>query len=161
MKLTTKTLLLLFSFILTHTTLTPLLAAGEPEKDAILEITDRYKEVKFGITETSIYMVIDERIRTLVNNELQHQYEKDLEIFNDSEGNFIPGVHSYLHSNIVEISLSDIKGVDFDNGSLRFSYASSVSIFIEDVVSLSGTKAIDNFFIEDLELFYLTLSELT
>jgi len=144
------------SIILAFLVLPNILIAAENEKDTIIEITDRYKEVKLGITETSIYMIIDERIRSIVNSELRHQYEKDIEDFNDSEGNFIPGVYSFLSSNIIEIPLSDIQDLEFRNGSLRFNYSTNVSFQLEDVISLNGNKVLDNFFVEDLESFYIT-----
>jgi hypothetical protein len=140
---------LLFSFLLSSNAF-----ASDNERDVILEITDRYKEVKLGLTETSIYMIIDERTRSFVNLELQNQYKKDLSDFNDSEGNFIPGEYSHLSSNIIEISFSDIKNLDFSNGILRINYSRKIPFHLEDVLSINGNKALDNFYIEDLEMFY-------
>ncbi len=130
------------------------LYAANNETDTILEITDRYKEVKLGLTESTIYMVIDERIRSLVNSEIQNQYEKDLRDFEDSEGSFVPGVYSFLSSNIIEIPFSDIKDLQFKNGTLRINYKRNVPFQFEDVISSTGNKALDNFFVEDLELLY-------
>lgn len=150
-----KSSLSLFIILLSFTLFSNVHAANN-EKETIIEITDRYKEVKLGLTESTIYMVIDERIRSLVNMELQNQYEKDLQDFEDSEGNFVPGSYSFLSSNIIEIPLSDIKNLQFKNGTLRINYSGNVPFQLEDVTSLNGNKALDNFYIEDLELLYLT-----
>ena len=144
------------SIILTLLIFTSTSFASNNEIDTILEITDRYKEVKLGVTESSIYMVIDEKIRSRVNMELQNQYEKDLRDFDDTEGNFVPGSYSFLSSNIIEISFSDIDKIEFSNGTLRINYSRSVPVHFEDVISVNGNKALDNFYIEDLELLYQT-----
>lgn len=135
-------------------------AFGYPANDdTILEITDRYKEVKLGLTTSSVYMVIDEKTRSYINNELQNQYNKDLEDFNDSEGNFIPSEHTFLQSNVIEIAFDDFDEIKFINGSLKFNYSKNVSFHFENIVSTNGNKALDNFYLEDLELFYRTLLE--
>ncbi len=159
MKTMNKKTIFNISFILATLILTTNLFAANNEEDIVFEITDRYKEVKLGITETSIYMVIDERIRSLVNLELQTQYEKDLADFIDSDGGMIPGVHTYLSTNRIEIPFSDLHSLDFRNGTLRFNYSKNILIPLEDVISLNGNKALDNFYVEDLEEFYMILSE--
>lgn len=149
-----------FSVILTTLILSTALTASNNDKEVLLEITDRYKEVKLGITNSTVYMVIDERIRSQVNVELQNIYNKEFEDFNDSEGNFIPTEHIYLQSNIIEISFDSISKVEFNNGALSFDYSSNIRFPFENIISQNGHRAIDNFYVEDLELFFQAFQNL-
>ena len=125
----------------------------------ILEITDKFNEVRLGITNNSIYMIFSENVRSIANKSLQTKYEVDSQNFEDSEGNFIVGSVSYLETNRLEFSLDDIQNINFKNGKLSFHYKNKSTIGFEDIYSYSGTKALNNFYVEDLEAFIFTFRE--
>ncbi|MBO6524302.1 MAG: hypothetical protein JJ971_10785 [Balneolaceae bacterium] len=125
----------------------------------ILEIADKFNEVRLGITNNTIYMTFSENVRLIANKSFQNRYEVDSQNFEDSEGNFIVGTASYLESNRLEYNFDDIKNIEFKNGKLNFQYKNKSSIGFEDIYSYSGTKAINNFYVEDLEAFIFTLTE--
>lgn len=125
----------------------------------ILEITDKFNEVRLGITNNSIYMTFSENVRSIANKSLQTKYEVDSENFEDSEGNFIVGSTSYLESNRLEYNLDDIEYINFKNGRLSFHYKNKSNIGFEDIYSYSGTRALNNFYVEDLEAFIFTFNE--
>lgn len=149
-------MLLLFS----NTTLAFTFEENAPEKrDPVLEITDRFNEVKMGLTENSVYMIFSENARSVANKNFQTQYEVDSQKFEDSEGNFIVGPANYLESNKVEYQLDDISGINFTNGKLSFVYKNKSGISFEDIYSFDGTRALNNFYVEDLEAFIVTFTK--
>lgn len=127
-------------------------------KKIIFEITDKFSEVKFGITESTIYMVFSERVKDIANKTFGYQHQLDMQAFEDSEGNFINGNLTSLESNRIEFNINDIAEISFKNGKLNFVYQSKPKIGFEDIYSYNGTKAIENFYVEDLEKFILTFS---
>lgn len=131
-----------------------------PENDKpVLEIADKFNEVRLGITTNSIYMTFSENARLIANLSFQNKYEVDHQNFEDSEGNFIVGSVSYLESNRLEYNFDDIKNINFKNGKLSFQYKNKSNIGFEDIYSYSGTKALDNFYVEDLEAFIFTFTK--
>ena len=160
-----KMLVVKYSFLLVLLLVSnSLLASGlndnAPETGKpILEITDKFNEVRLGITNNSIYMTFSENARLLANKSFQNKYEVDSQNFEDSEGNFIVGSVSYLESNKLEYSLENIQNINFKNGKLTFHYKNKPSIGFDDIYTYSGTKALNNFYVEDLEAFVFTFNE--
>ncbi|MEQ9265310.1 MAG: hypothetical protein RLN81_08825 [Balneolaceae bacterium] len=137
-------------------------ASTPPESDIkiLFEISDKYNEVQLGVTESTVYMIFSDEIRELANKLFLDQHKKDVETFADSEGNFIMDEMSYLESNKIEYDFEDIKKLNFENGVLSFDYATHKKIKFEDIFSFNGTKALNNFFVEDLELFAIKFQKL-
>lgn len=137
-------------------------ASTPPEADIkiLFEISDKYNEVQLGVTESTVYMIFSDEIRELANKLFLDQHKKDVETFADSEGNFIMDEMSYLESNKIEYDFEDIKKLNFENGVLSFDYATHKKIKFEDIFSFNGTKALNNFFVEDLELFAIKFQKL-
>lgn len=137
-------------------------ASTPPEADIkiLFEISDKYNEVQLGVTESTVYMIFSDEIRELANKLFLDQHKKDVETFADSEGNFIMDEMSYLESNKIEYDFEDIKKLNFENGVLSFDYATHKKIKFEDIFSFDGTKALNNFFVEDLELFAIKFQKL-
>lgn len=133
--------------------------APKPVK-IIFEITDKHNEVRLGITENSIYMVVSERVREIANKNFQNQSLIEENNFKDSEGNFISGYTTYLASNKIEYNHDEIIEVRFLNGKLSFNYLNTPEIGFEDIFSTNGTKALNNFYVEDLEAFILAYHNL-
>lgn len=130
-----------------------------PEKSKpILEITDRFNEVKMGITEHSVYMIFTEQARNVANENFQNQFELDIHKFEDSEGNFIVSPAYFLENNIIEYHIDDIIGIKFTNGKITFVYKNKSNIGFEDIYSFDGTRALNNFYVEDLEAFIFTFT---
>lgn len=137
-------------------------ASTPPESDLkiLFEISDKYNEVQLGVTETTVYMIFSDDIRELANKLFLDQHKKDVETFADSEGNFIMSDMTYLESNKIEYDFEDIKNLKFESGVLSFDYASHKKVKFEDIFSYNGTKALSNFYVEDLELFAIKFSKL-
>ncbi len=130
-----------------------------PDADKVIfEITDKFNEVRFGLTESTIYMVFSERIRGIANKTFMFQHQLDTHAFEDSEGNFISGNALNLESNKIELERSNISEISFKNGKMSFTYQTNPKVGFEDIYSYNGTKAIENFYLEDLEAFILTFS---
>tara|TARA_R110000868_G_scaffold304437_23_gene565438 strand:- start:1483 stop:1983 length:501 start_codon:yes stop_codon:yes gene_type:complete len=127
-------------------------------KKILFEITDRYNEVKLGITESTVYMIFSEQVRDIANRNFISLHNIDSHTFLDSDGNFITGNVNYLESNKIEFNKSEISEINFNNGKLNFGYKSNPKIGFEDIYSYNGTKVIENFYIEDVEEFILTFS---
>ncbi|RNC85458.1 MAG: hypothetical protein ED557_01410 [Balneola sp.] len=148
----------LFYLFISHSTL---IASETPSTDKILfEISDKFNEVRLGITETSIYMVVSERVRDIANKNFQDQNSIEENNFKDSEGNFISSYTTYLESNKIEYSHDEIIEVKFLNGKLSFNYLNTPEIGFEDIFSTNGIKALNNFYVEDLEAFILAYHDL-
>lgn len=133
----------------------------ESNQKILFEISDKYHEVQLGITESTVYMVFSDDLREIANKYFLDQYKKDVESFADSEGNFIMSDVTYLESNRIEYDFEDIKKLNFENGVLSFDYSTQKKVKFEDIFSYNGTKALNNFYIEDLELFAIKFSKLT
>lgn len=127
-------------------------------KKTLFEITDKFNEVKFGVTESTVYMVFSERVKDIANKTFVHQHQLDLYAFEDSDGNFINGNLANLESNRIEFRKEDISEIIFRNGKLNFVYQSKPKIGFEDIYSQYGTKVIENFYVEDLEKLILIFS---
>ncbi len=135
------------------------ITGNAPDKtDPILEITDKFNEVKLGLTKDSVYMIFSENALSAANQNFKIQNEVNTQNFEDSEGKFITGSVSYLTSNRIEYKIEDISGINFTNGKLSFSYKTKSEIGFEDIFAFDGTKAINNFYVEDLEDFIFTFT---
>lgn len=153
-------LLWVLIFLFSNSVLAFTFEDNAPEKtDPVLEITDRFNEVKMGLTENSVYMIFSEKARSVANKNFQTQYEVDSQKFEDSEGNFIVGSAYFLETNKIEYQLDDISGINFTNGKLSFIYKSKSEIGFEDIYSYNGTRALNNFYVEDLEAFIFTITK--
>ena len=125
--------------------------------DPILQITDKYNEIQLGFTESKLYMIVSDAARELANQEFIIQFKRDSDSFADSNGSFLITENApHLESNLIEYNLEDIDGLEFKNGSLKFSYRNKQTMGFEDILSYNGTKALENFYVEDLELFVIT-----
>ncbi len=130
-----------------------------PDADKVIfEITDKFNEVRFGLTESTIYMVFSEKIRGIANKTFMYHHLLDAHAFEDSDGNFISGNAITLDSNKIEFDRNNISEISFKNGKMSFTYQTSPKVGFEDIYSYNGTKAIENFYLEDLEAFILTFS---
>lgn len=122
----------------------------------IVEITDKYNEVRMGVTENSVYMIFSENIKELANDQFEHDYLKETNRFDDSGGKFILDELVRLESNKIEYSLDEIENIFFESGRIEFDYSMRKEIGFEEIQSYKGTRAVDNFYLEDLELLILT-----
>ncbi len=149
-------------FIISIFSLNSTLYANEaPETDKIIfEITDKHNEVRLGLTENSVYMIVSERVREIANKNFQDQSSIEENNFKDSEGNFISSFTTYLESNKIEYERDEIIEVKFINGKVSFHYLNTPEISFEDIFSTNGTKALNNFYVEDLEAFVLAYHDL-
>ena len=129
--------------------------------ETLIEITDKYNQVRLGLTNHSVYMILDEKVLDNFNTKLSTSYKNEMEFFYDSDGNFIPSNHTYLQTEKISIKLKYISQVNFSNGKLDFTYSKSQDLYFEDVVTPNGSYALENFFVEDLERFYLAFSQIT
>ena len=146
--------------LLSNTTLASTFHDNAPEKSTpVLEIKDKFNEVRMGLTESSVYMIFSERARSIANKNFQDQYEVDTQKFEDSEGNFIVGSAFFLETNRIEYQMDDISGINFTNGKLTFIYKNKSDICFEDIYSYDGTRALNNFYVEDLEDFIFTFTK--
>lgn len=130
-------------------------SSNEGEK-VIVEITDKYNEVRMGVTENTIYMIFSENIRDLANDQFASDYQKETNRFDDSGGQFILDELMRLETNKIEYSLDDIKDIFFESGRVEFDYSFRKEIGFEEIHSYKGSRAVDNFYVEDLELLILT-----
>ena len=128
-------------------------AASLHIQNPILEISDKNKEIRFGITETKIYMVISDTYRDYANQQFQEKYRRDIDSFTDSNGSFIVSEAAYLETNTIEFDLDEIESVQFEDGKLHFIYRSRSEIGFEEILSLNGLNTLNSFAAEDLELF--------
>ncbi len=132
------------------------LPSDSDNQKVIVEITDKYNEVRMGVTENTVYMIFSENIRDLANDQFENDYLKETNRFYDSGGKFILDELVRLESNKIEYSLDDIEDIFFESGRIEFDYSTRKEIGFEEVHSYKGTRAIDNFYVEDLELLILT-----
>lgn len=125
----------------------------------IFEISDKYDEVKLGMTDRTVYMIFTDGAREMVNREFEEEYKIASQAFFDSEGNFIIGEALSLNSNFLSVPITDIEYIEFKNGKLLFHYSSQTKIGFEDVKTHQGVDALDNFYVEDLEHFILMFNK--
>lgn len=148
-----------YSLILTLIIAPTVQSNNAPEsKKILIEINDKFDEVKIGVTESTVFMIFSEKVKNFANNAFGVQHQANLQAFEDSDGNFIRGFNINLKSNRIEINKEDISEIVFKNGRINFIYHTKPKIGFEDIYSINGTKALENFYVEDLEKFILTYS---
>jgi len=131
------------------------------DKPTIFQIEDRYNEVRLGLTKTSVFMQIKGSVKDFINQEIVQRHSIEASQFIDSQGHFLLGEVVLLNSDKVEYSFSDIEEVVFENGKLSFTYKNVKSFVFSDILSTDGNPALHNFYVEDLEKFYLNFKKLT
>ena len=129
--------------------------------DPILEITDKYSEIRLGITDSKIYMVISDTYREYANQQFLEQHRRDIDFFTDSNGSFLIAEATYLETNTLEFDIEDVEAVLFEDGELIFKYRNKFQLGFEEVLSLNGINALSSFYVEDLELFAITFKNLS
>ena len=149
--------LLIVLFLITATTS----SFAKNGEDVILEISDKYEKIRLGITDSNVYMVLDESLMPSVNALITSQNTAQKNSYLDSRGIFIPGYTPILTSNVIRIPISEIACITFDKGKLDFHYNTTPTFDLESILVSGGQPALDNFFIEDLEKFYVTLSKIS
>ena len=127
--------------------------------EVIFEIIDKYEQVRLGITNQTIYMILSENVVENFNLKMSHNYKNEMILFEETGGNFIPSNHSYLSGNKVSIPIDEISGIAFKNGKIDFSYSTYQDIYFEEIISTNGEHALQNFYVEDLERFYQEFSK--
>ncbi len=133
----------------------------DPINETLLEITDKYKEVRLGITETTIYLKFDRKILEYVNREIYDRNTLEENHFLDSEGFFVPSNSAYLEDTKIEYLLTDIKKIYMKNGVISFKYRNKKSFGFEDINNTYGKKVIGNFDKGDLEKLIALFNKLT
>jgi hypothetical protein len=130
------------------------------EKAALVEIEDKYNEVKLCLTKTSVYMVMTGSVKDYMNQEIAQRHSIEASQFIDSQGHFLLGDAVLLSSEKLEYSFSDIESVSFENGELLFSYKNRQSFVFSDILGTDGNPALQNFYVEDLEKFYMNYKKI-
>ncbi len=125
----------------------------DPIKGVLIEITDKYKEVRLGITETSIYLKFDNHILNNVNQGIYERNTLEANHFLDSEGYFVPTNYAYLEDTKVEYLLTDLKSVYLSDGIIQFEYHKKKAFGFEDITNQHETMVIRNFNTKDLKAF--------
>lgn len=131
------------------------------DKPTVFKIEDKYNEVRLGLTKTSIYMQINSSVKDYINQEIVQRHSIEASRFIDSQGHFLLGDVVLLSSDKVEYSFDDIEDVIFENGQLTFTYSSTKSFVFSDILGTDGNPALENFYVEDLEKFYLNYKKIT
>ncbi|MEO1022038.1 MAG: hypothetical protein AAFW89_05790 [Bacteroidota bacterium] len=132
----------------------------ESDNKPIVEITDPSSLLKFGLTQTHLYLEFPNEIREHLNQSLVDSYSIEEDYFFDSDGLFILGDPIVLESNRIEYSIQDIKNVEIVDGHLIFQYTSKHHLGFEDILLIDGTLAIDQFLANDLQILISTFNEL-
>ncbi|MBO6621328.1 MAG: hypothetical protein JJ892_02125 [Balneola sp.] len=130
------------------------------DKPAFFEIKDKYNEVKLCLTKTSVYMVMNSSVKEYMNQEIVHRHSIEASQFIDSQGHFLLGDVILLSSEKLEYSFDDINGIIFENGELLFNYNQVQSFVFSDILGTDGNPALQNFYVEDLEKFYLNYKKI-
>ncbi len=138
-----------------------LFASINTDPIVLIEITDKYKEVRLGITETSIYLKFDKKILEYVNQDILYRNTLEANHFLDSEGFFVPHNSAFLEDTKIEYLLTDIKAIYLSNGILQFKYHNKKTFVFEDITHKNGNMVIRNFSINDLKLFIQCYNTLT
>ncbi len=127
----------------------------------LIEIEDKYNEVKLCLTKSSIYMQFKNSVKEYTNQEIEYRYNIEANQFIDSQGHFLLGEVTLLDSDKIEYVFAEIQEVSFANGKLVFTYQDPKAFTFSDILNTDGTPALQNFYVEDLERFYLTYAKLT
>lgn len=130
------------------------------EKPPLFQVEDKYNEVTLCLTKSSVYMQFDNAVKEYVNQEIEHRHNIEASHFIDSEGLFLLGDMVLLSSDKLEYSFDDIDEVTFEEGVLTFTYNNRTSFTFSDILSTDGNPALQNFYVEDLESFYLNYKKL-
>ena len=133
----------------------------DPINETLLEITDKYKEVRLGITKTTIYLKFDRKILEYVNQEIFDRNTLEENHFLDSEGFFVPSKSAYLDDTKIEYLLTDIKNIYMKNGVISFKYRNKKPFGFEDITNTYGIKVLGNFNKGDLEKIIALFNKLT
>lgn len=131
------------------------------EKPTLFQIEDKYNEVKLCLTKTSVYMQMKTSVKDYINQEIVQRHSIEASQFIDSQGHFLLGDVILLDSEKIEYSFNDIEEVTFESGKISFTYHNTKSFVFSDILSTDGNPALQNFYIEDLEKFYLNFKKLT
>ncbi|MEQ9092123.1 MAG: hypothetical protein RIE52_13600 [Balneola sp.] len=131
------------------------------EKPALFEIEDKYNEVKLCLTKTSVYMLMKSSVKDNMNQEIAQRHSVEASQFIDSQGHFLLGDVILLSSEKLEYSFDDIESISFENGELLFNYKNLQSFVFSDILGNDGNPALLNFYVEDLEKFFLKYKSLT
>ena len=131
------------------------------DKPTVFQIEDKFNEVKLGLTKTSVYMQIKSSVKDYINQEIVQRHSIEASRFIDSQGHFLLGDVVVLDSDKVEYSFDDIEEVSFESGQLTFTYSNAKSFVFSDILGTDGNPALHNFYVEDLEKFYLSYKKLT
>tara|TARA_R110002124_G_scaffold252177_4_gene417450 strand:+ start:18033 stop:18521 length:489 start_codon:yes stop_codon:yes gene_type:complete len=130
------------------------------EKPTLFQIEDKYHEVKLSLTKSSVYMQVKSSVKDYINQEIVQRHNIEASQFIDSQGHFLLGDIVLLNSDKIEYSFDDIDDVTFEDGVLTFSYNNVKSFTFSDILGTDGNPALDNFYVEDLEKFYLNYKKL-
>lgn len=131
------------------------------EKPTLFEIEDKFSEVKFGLTKSSIFMQVKSSVKDYINQEIVQRHNIEASQFIDSQGHFLLGDMVLLNSVKLEYSFDEIDEITFENGILSFSYNKVKSFTFSDILTTDGNTALNNFYVEDLEELYLNYKKLT
>lgn len=126
----------------------------------ILEISDKHNEAKLGLTSKHIYLIFNDEIKDYANKLIRKNYDLSLQDFDDSDGNFILGKATQLSTNKIEINLKDVFNLTLQSGKLYIDYRNKPLISFDDVMNYKGINVLNNFHVEDLELFIQTYKKL-
>jgi hypothetical protein len=96
-----------------------------------------------------------------MNQEIVHRHSIEASQFIDSEGHFLLGDVVLLSSRKLEYSFDDIESISFENGELIFTYNDTQSFVFSDILGTDGNPALQNFYLEDLEKFFIAYKKLT
>lgn len=132
----------------------------EDKEKTIIEIRDKYNEIRLGLTKKVIYLKFDSALKDFMNEEISASYNLLTNQFIDSEGYFMPGEITLLKENKLVYHLSDIENIDFNKGKIIFHYKRTKDFIFEDILNTDGNPALQNFYLEDLERFYLAYRNL-
>jgi len=133
----------------------------DDDKPTILQIEDKYNEVKLALTKSSIYMLIKSSVKDYINEDIVQRHNLETRQFIDSQGHFLLEDMVLLSSEKIKYSFDDIEEVTFEDGVITFTYNKIKSFTFSDIVSTDGNPVLNNFYVEDLEKFYLNYKKLT
>ncbi|MEP1150258.1 MAG: hypothetical protein ABJH08_00905 [Balneola sp.] len=153
------TLLFIFVFTFAETTFADKKKPVE-DKPPVFKVEDKYNEVILCLTKSSVYMQFDNAVKEYINQEIAYRHNIEESRFIDSEGHFLLEDMILLSSDKLEYSFSDIEKVTFEEGVLTFTYNNRKSFTFSDILSTDGNPALQNFYVEDLENFYMNYKKL-
>lgn len=153
--------ILIFLFAFNDSLIAGSTEPSSDEKPTLFQIEDKYNEVKLCLTKNSVYMVIKSSVKDYINQEIVQRHNIEASQFIDSQGHFLLGDMILLRSDRLEYSFDDIDDITFEDGAISFSYNNAKSFTFADILSTDGNTALQNFYVEDLEKFYLNYKKLT